>query len=58
MPKPRSKKSSLDEIELHPDAWKRFEKFVDTQVRTHARPAKKPTASRPKATSQKRAKKP
>jgi hypothetical protein len=47
----------LADIELHHDAWKRFENFVDANVRTRAAPTKKPTASRPKATSRKRAKK-
>ncbi len=51
------KKSELDEIELHPDAWKRFETFVDTKVRTRATPAKKATASRAKAATRKRANK-
>jgi hypothetical protein len=48
--------SGLDAIELHPDAWARFERYVDTSVRT--RPAAKPKAatSRPKATSKKRRK--
>jgi hypothetical protein len=58
MAKPQKKitvpTKGLDEIELHPDAWKRFENFVKAKVPT--RPAK-PTASRPKATSRKRAKK-
>jgi hypothetical protein len=57
MVKPQKKKPKLEEIELHPDAWERFEDFVDTKVRTSAAPAKKPTASRPKATSRKPTKK-
>jgi len=51
------KKSELDEIELHPDAWERFEKFVDTKVQTKKSSAKKSTASRAKAASRKPAKK-
>jgi hypothetical protein len=47
-----AKKSDLDAIELHPDAWQRFEKFVDTKVRTTAAPTKR-KPSRPKATTAK-----
>jgi hypothetical protein len=52
----RTKKAELDAIELHPDAWDRFENFVDTKVRTTApAPAKRKT-SRPKTPSRKRPK--
>jgi len=53
MPKPQKKKlTGLDAIELHPDAWKRFERFVKTSV-----PTRKPTASRPKTATKKTRKK-
>jgi hypothetical protein len=56
--KPQKKKAAgLAEIELHPDAWKRFEKFVDTKVTTRPAPKPKATPSRAKATSRKSAKK-
>jgi hypothetical protein len=46
--------SDLSEIELLPDAWKRFEGFVKSSVRT-ARPAKaKAATSRAKRASSKR----
>jgi len=54
MAKPSPKKpGTLEDIELHSDAWERFEKFVDTKVRTSATPIKKPTTSRPKTASRK-----
>jgi hypothetical protein len=52
--KSTKKTSDLADIELHPDAWKRFENFVKAKVPN--RPAK-PTPSRPKAASRKRTKK-
>jgi len=56
MPAPKSEKTkkpkSLADIELHPDAWDRFERFVKTSV-----PNRKPTASRPKPAIKKARKK-
>ncbi len=49
----KSKKSELDEIELHPDAWKRFESFVKTKVPNRPPAKNKPAPSRPKAASRK-----
>ena len=42
-----NKKTELEAIELHPDAWKRFEGFVTAKVPN--RPAAKPPASRAKS---------
>lgn len=50
-----TKKPKLREIELHPDAWDRFENFVKKNVPN--RPPAKTKVSRPKVTSRKRAKK-
>jgi hypothetical protein len=59
MAKSKSKRpaAALDEIELHSDAWQRFEKFVETKVTTRPAPTPKPTASRAKSTTGKRPKK-
>jgi hypothetical protein len=57
MAKPQKKKSGLDSIELHPDAWDRFENFVKTKVPTRAPAPAKPTASRSKGASGKSSKK-
>ncbi len=48
-----AKSAGLADIELHQDAWQRFENFVTANVPKH--PAK-PTASRAKAATRKRAK--
>lgn len=54
MSKPQTKKaakSAAEDIELHPDAWERFEKFVTDKVPT--RPVPKAAPSRAKAASRK-----
>jgi len=48
----QQKGKSLDDIELQPDAWKRFENFVKTSV-----PKRKPTPSRAKPATKKARKK-
>jgi hypothetical protein len=53
MPKTPQK---LEDIELHPDAWDRFEKFVKKAIPTSRAPKAKRTASRAKAASRKRRK--
>jgi hypothetical protein len=55
MAKPQKKTAELEDIELHHDAWKRFEDFVDTKVCIAAAPSKR-TPSRAKATSRKASK--
>ena len=52
MPKAPKAKPDLSEIELHADAWDRFERFVKSSI-----PTRKPTASRPKAATKKARKK-
>lgn len=46
MPKQKPK-SELDEIELHPDAWDRFERAIKAMPRTPAQ-AKKPAKPAPR----------
>ncbi len=43
-PKPKRDPSKAEEIELHPDAWERFERAVDTVAKSppQHRTAKKP----------------
>ncbi|HWA92466.1 MAG TPA: hypothetical protein VG889_20690 [Rhizomicrobium sp.] len=54
MPKQKPK-SELDDIELHPDAWDRFERAIKTMPRTPAQPRK--SAPKAKAPARKRPKK-
>ena len=51
------KTSDLSEIELHADAWERFEKFVETSVKTRHPAAPKAAMSRGKAATEKQRKK-
>jgi hypothetical protein len=52
-----AKKPKLEDIELHPDAWNRFERFVKTSVRKPSAPKPKSTPSRAKPAIAKRRRK-
>jgi hypothetical protein len=53
MKKAPPKKPDLADIELHPDAWKRFEDFVTAKVPTRPAPTPKRKPSRTKAATSK-----
>lgn len=43
---PTPKKPQPDDIELHPDAWARFESFVKAKVRAAPPPPKNPAPTK------------